>query len=108
MASFMRPAPSPLPCRSTAHRKTRQQHDRNRMTREASGQALGRILVSDLADDERIEANDGLFRQAEIGLGCAGLLVGKGEADQKAIELLAPAIERVDRVITAQLVDPQT
>ena len=76
------------------------------MTREASGQPLGRILVSDLADDERIEADDGLFRQTEIGLGRPGLLVGKGEADQKAIELLAPAIERVDGVIAAQLFDP--
>ena len=78
------------------------------MTREASGQPLGRILVSDLAHDERIEADDSRFRfrQTEIGLGRPGLLVGKGEADQKAIELLAPAIERVDGVIAAQLFDP--
>src|SRR5882757_7490447 len=38
--------PPALPFR--AYRKTCQQHDRNRMTREASGQALRRILVSDL------------------------------------------------------------
>src|SRR5947209_13690707 len=77
------------------------------MAREAFGQALRRILVSDLADDERVEADDGLFRKTEIGLGRAGLLIGEGEANQKAIELLAPAVERIDGVIAAQLFDPQ-
>src|SRR3954454_1715819 len=48
-------------------------HDRNRMAGEAAGQAFRRILISDLADDERIEANDRLVRKREIGLRCVRL-----------------------------------
>src|SRR3954453_19005708 len=77
------------------------------MAGEAAGQALRRILVSDLADDERIEANDRLVRKREIGLRCVRLLVRQGEADEKAVELFAPAIEGIDRVIATELFDPQ-
>ncbi len=91
-----------------AHRQTRQQHDRHRMTRETFGQALGRILVGNLADHECVEADNGLIRKTEIGLRRAGLLVGEGEADQKAAELLASTIECIDRMIAAQLLNPQT
>src|SRR2546430_13561652 len=41
-----------------------------------SSHARRRIRVSYLADNERVEADDGLIRKTEIGLRRAGLLVG--------------------------------
>src|SRR3954467_10928755 len=90
-----------------AYRKTRQQHDRDRMAGKATGQALRRILVSDLANDERIEAHDRLVRKREIGLRCVRLLVWQGKADEKTVELLASAIEGIDRVIATELFNSQ-
>ena len=50
-----RPNPPALPRR--ADRKSREQHDRYGMTREAPGEALRRIAVFHLADDERVKAD---------------------------------------------------
>jgi len=62
-----------------------------RFRREAGNSSVEVTLrdcpFRDLADDQRVITDDDLLRETDIGLRCAGLLVRKGEAHQKAVEL---------------------
>src|ERR1035437_7552232 len=77
------------------------------MAGQALRQALGRVTVGYLANDQAVEADDRGVMQTKIGLRGIGLLIGEGVADQEAVELLAAAGEAVNRVITSQLFNPK-
>jgi hypothetical protein len=49
--------------------------------RASLGEAFRRIVIAHLADNERVEADDLVARQADIGLRRARLLIGKGKAN---------------------------
>ena len=85
--------------------KTSQQHDRQGMTGKALGQPLGRIVVLDLPNHERIVTGDLFIRQGDVSLRGAGLLVLKGVPCEEAVERFPAAIESVDSVAAPQLLD---
>jgi hypothetical protein len=63
------------------------------------GQPRWRILVSQVADRERIEAYDGIIRDTNVGLGRARLLVLPGVAQKVTIQFFSPTIEALDGVL---------
>src|SRR5580698_10636065 len=78
------------------------------MARQAPGQALRCAIVSDFADDQRVEADHGIVIQANVALRRVGLLIRPREAEQKAIEPLVATVEAVENMPTRQLLDPPT
>jgi hypothetical protein len=75
------------------------------MAGETFGQALGRVVVLDLADDQGVVADDLLIRQRNEGLRGSRWLVLKCITNEKAVESFAPTVKRVDVVIALQLCD---
>lgn len=85
------------------HGKTREQHDRDRVTREPLGEAFARLFTGHLADRERVIANDGIADEADIGLRSTGLLVLPRVAQEIAVQFLPAAVESFNPVIGAEL-----
>ena len=88
-------------------RKTRKQHDRHGMTGQTLRQALGSVVIFNLADHKRVVTDELLIRYSDIGLRCFCLLILKCVSDQEKIESIAATIKRVDSVIALQLFDTE-
>lgn len=73
--------------------------------RETFRWTLRRFLSSDLADSERVEADDGIIHEPKLGLRRSRLLVYPGEPQRIAIEFFDATIEVLDRVIRTKLFD---
>ena len=69
------------------HGEARQNEQRNRMTRHAFGNPLRRIAVTDLTGHNRIESNDLLTAQSDVGLRRIHLLRLQGMANEKTVQL---------------------
>jgi hypothetical protein len=70
-------------------------------------QAFGRIVIFDLAHNERVIADDYRFTERNISLRSSGLLVLEGVPDQKPIERFTAAIERFKRMEARKLLNPE-
>lgn len=95
--------PDSLPLPTAIHRQARKQHDRQWMARQPLGEALRRFLASDLADGERMIADDGIFHQPDISLGRSGLLVRPSVSQQIPVEFLPAAVKAFRVMIGAEL-----
>src|SRR5439155_1231409 len=84
-------------------RETGQQHDRYGMPSPSFLQSFGRVVIVNLADHQRVIADNHLTRQGHVGLRGSGLLVLESVADQKTVERFASAIEAFERVIALEL-----
>src|SRR6185369_4934677 len=89
---------------SMIHRKPRQQHHRNGVTRHAFANALGRGGFFDGTSAKRIVTNynNRLFRAANISAGASGRVVGKGKAVQIVVQRRRAAVERLNIVLNGQ------
>ena len=84
-------------------RKTRQQHDWHRMARQSLGEPFRRFLAGDVADGERVIADDSITHEADIGLSRARLLIRPCKSQEIAVQLLTAAIESFYPVIWPEL-----
>ena len=66
-------------------------------------QPLGRVVIGDVAEGQRVVADHVVVREGQIGLRAVAELAWQGEADQEAVERLLAAIEAVDAMIAPQL-----
>lgn len=80
------------------NREAREQHDRNRVTREPLLQAFGRTVILYLADHQRVVPGDFRIRHCDLGLRGLGLLVLKR----------VTTVEPVGAVVSPQVFDPES
>ena len=90
---------------ASIHRQTCQQHYGHRMTRQPLGKTFGSFLASNLANSERVIADDGIRHQANIGLCRSRLLVSPGVPQQIPVEFLPATVKFFYRMFGAELFD---
>jgi len=86
---------------ASIHPQARQQHDRYRVPGKTLGQPTRRFFLGHLAHGNRKKPDDGIIDNTNVRLRCACLLVLPGIAHEIPIQLLVPAIEALDRVVTS-------
>ncbi len=91
-----------LPLPGDRDRETGEQHDRHWMTSQAFGQALGSVVIFDLADHKRVVADDLIIRQGNISLGGVCLLILKCIPRQEEVKSFTPALKCVDCMTALQ------
>jgi len=96
-------ASDPLLLPILMYRQAGEQHDRDRMACQPFPQAFRSIGIFDLTDREAVVADDRAIDQAQVSLCCVRSLVLQGVLSEPSIQLRLSAIERVERMIAAQL-----
>src|SRR5712671_2160302 len=99
--------PDPFSRPGAGDREASEDHQGNRMPGDALAQPLRRILVSYVPERQRVEADNLVLRESEIGLRTVGKLALQGKADQEAVQRFLAAIEPLDAMITPQLLDAE-
>ena len=106
-ASFRRPAPKPCPCRAfdTAKRAS---------TITGTGYLANPLMIRvrgigmrDFADDERVEANDRVTVERDVGTRRVRRLVLQRVSLEEAIQCKRPAVKAVNDVYAGELLDAE-
>ena len=105
-ASFRRTCSKTLPLSSLRHCQAREYHDRNGVF----GQPLdvfgaGAVSMRDFTDDERVEPDDPVSVERDVGTRRVRLLVLQRVPLEEAIQRRRPAVEPVDDVGAVELLD---
>jgi hypothetical protein len=100
---FQEGLPDALTVPAAIYGKTREQHDRDGVTRQPFGETFRRLFTGHLADRERVVADDGIAHQADIGLCSTGLLVLPCVTLEITVQFLLAAVESFNPVIGAEL-----
>lgn len=90
---------------AVAHRRTREQHDRDPVTRRPFGEAFGYLFMENLADRERVIADNGIAVEPDISLRGARLLLLPCVTLEVAVQVLSAAVESFNLVIWAKLLN---
>ena len=104
---FTQPNPDALPLPGDANGKPGRQHDRHGMMRQSSGESFWRFIVGNIANRQRVIADNRVIGDGDVGLRSIGLLVLEGISNQKAVEQLLTTIEVVKSMTGCKMFDPK-
>src|SRR3546814_20223260 len=77
------------------------------MTRHTLGQSFGCASIVHIPDDKRVEADQRIVSQSDIGLGRARLLARPGKTVQETVERFLYTIEPLQEMSSPELTDFQ-
>lgn len=95
----------PLPLPIKINGKSGQQHDRDRVAREALAEAFRCIFVNHLTNSQAVEPDDLALREGDIACRPSRLLVSQCETVEESIQAVLATMEGRRVVLSPEFVD---